>query len=77
MPASSALQAARWLALGAGVWYGNNRLQEIRAIRPAELAADQAVLAKQMAAEKAAAEKAAIDFASNSVLYGTYKEESN
>jgi hypothetical protein len=65
------------LALGAGVWYGNNRLQEIRAIRPAELAADQAVLAKQMAAEKAAAEKAALDFASNSVLYGTYKEESN
>lgn len=77
MPASSALQAARWLALGAGVWYGNNRLNELRTIRPAEVAADQAVLAKQMAAEKVAAEKAAADFANNSILYGTYKEESN
>ena len=75
MPASQAIQAARWLALGAGIWYGNNRLSELRAQRPAEVEVAQAALAKQMAAEATAKAKADADFANNSILYGTYKEE--
>jgi hypothetical protein len=50
-------------------------LSELRTQRPAEVAVAQAALAKQMAAEAAAKAKADADFANNSILYGTYKEE--
>ena len=65
------MSAARWGALVAGIWYGSNRLAELRAQRPAEIAADQAVLAKQMANEEAKAAKDAADFANDSILFGT------
>jgi len=68
---SSAMQAARWGALVAGIWYGSNRLAELREQRPAEVAASQAALAKQMAAEAAAKAQADADFANDSILYGT------
>jgi len=74
MPVSNAMQAGRWLALAAGVWYGNNRLQELRLQRPAEIEAAQAALSAQMAKEAAAKAQADKEFAANSILYGTYKE---
>lgn len=74
MPVSNAMQAARWLAFGAGAWYGKCRLEELRTQRPAEVEAAQAALSAQMAKEAAAKAQADKEFAANSILYGTYKE---
>jgi creatine kinase len=68
---SNAMQAGRWMAFAAGIYYGANRLSELREQRPKEVEAAQAALAKQMANEAAAKAKADADFANDSILYGT------
>merc|ERR1712032_1015984 len=68
---SAAIQTARWGALVAGIWYGNKKLNELTAQRPAEVAASKAALAKQMAEEAAIKAAADAEFANDSILYGT------
>merc|ERR1711974_26931 len=70
---SATIQTCRWLALIAGIWWGNKRYAELKAQRPAERAEEIAARDALVAACEAAKEKANAEFAADSVLYGTAK----
>merc|ERR1712035_145837 len=68
MSPSPLFRTARWVALGAGYLYGQKRLAELRPIRAAERAKEEAIANAYMAAEIEAARLAMEEYAKESIL---------